>query len=326
MRRVPVRLSIIGLVAASGVALTACAPVHAGAAATVGDDRISVSALQSLVNRTLADPTFAAGQGANTSNVQRQELTTLVTRKLLAVAAQQKNVSVSEGEVSQTLSSVRQQEGSQEALDKDAARNGIAPSDVHDYFYYALLEQKLAPKISTPVVHTAHILVKDKATAEKILAQVKADPSSFADIAKSQSIDTGSAPNGGDLGTVPSAQFVTPFADAVDAAQVGSYFVVQSSFGWHVVHLISRSTTTLDQIDAQAQQATTQQEQQQAQQVHAAVFARFLDSVAKSLGGISVNPRYGTWSADQGSVVALTTGLSSPISSPAAAQPSLPTG
>jgi parvulin-like peptidyl-prolyl isomerase len=327
VRHVPVRLTIVGLVATGGVALSACAPVHAGAAAVVGGDRISVADLQAVVDRTLADPTYAAGTGSDVTKVKRDELTTLVTHRLIAAAAAEQHVTVSEGEVGSTLNSVQQQEGSKAKLDQDATQHGIAPADLHDYFYYGLLEQKLAPKITTPVVHSAHILVKDKATAEKILAQVQADPSQFATIAKQQSIDTQSAANGGDLGTAPSAEFVSSFADAVDAAKVGSYFLVQSQFGWHVVHLISRTTTTLEQIDAQAQQAQTQSDQQQAQQIHSAVLSRYLDGVAKRIGGISVNPRYGTWDAAQISVVASTGGLSSPESSaPASSPPALPTG
>lgn len=303
--------------AALGVALTACAPAHPGAAATVGGDRITVAQLQALTNRTLADPGFASSDGSNTAAVQRQELTNLITHRLLDVAARDKGVTVTEGEVGTTISDVLKQEGSQAALDKDAAAHGIAPADVHDYFYYATLQSKLAPKIETPVVHVAHILVKDQQTAQQILDEVKADPSSFADIAKSQSTDTASAANGGDLGTAPSAQFVTKFADAVDAAQVGSYFIVQTQFGWHVVHLISRTTETLQQIGAAAQSNDPT-----AQQMSAAVFARFLQGVAKQVGGINVNPRYGVWDSDQGGVVAANGKLSSAAPSAAAVSPS----
>jgi parvulin-like peptidyl-prolyl isomerase len=313
-------LGLAALAAVGGLALSACGAAHPGAAATVGDDRITVAELQALTNRTLADPTFAASSGSDTATVQRQELTDLISHHLLDIAARDKGVTVSEGEVGNTISTVLKQEGSQEALDKDAAAHGIAPDDVHDYFYYATLQTKLAPKIETPVVHVAHILVKDENTADKLLAQVKADPSSFADLAKSQSTDTASAANGGDLGTAPSAQFVTKFADAVDTAKVGSYFVVQTQFGWHVVHLISRTSETLEEIDAANQQSGNQQ----GQQIEAAVFARYLDTVAKKAGGITVNPRYGTWDSDQGGVVAANGKLSS--AAPSSAASSSPLG
>jgi len=303
--------------AAAGVALSACAPVHAGAAATVGSDRITTGQVKDLVQRTLADPTFAAKGGADVSSVQREELTNLVQHKLLDLAAAQEHVSVSDGEVSTQISSIQQQEGSKELLEADAAKNGIAPSDIRDYFYYNLLEQKLAPKITTPVVHAAHILVKDKATADKILAEVQADPSQFEGIAKSQSTDTQSGANGGDLGTVPSIEYVAEFATAVDSAKVGSYFVVQSQFGWHVVHLISRTSESLQDLATQAQQSGDSN----AQQVVGEVMSRYLESVAKNAGGISVNPRYGTWDPAQAAVVASTGSLVSSAPSQPAPQP-----
>lgn len=302
--------------AAAGAALSACGPVHAGAAATVGGDRITTGQLKELVQRTLADPTFAANGGSDVSNLQRQELTNLVQHRLLNLAAAQEHVSVSDGEVSQQVSAIQQQEGSKEKLEADAAQNGIAANDIHDYFYYNLIEQKLAPKITTPVVHAAHILVKDKATAQKILGEVQADPSQFASIAKSQSTDTQSGANGGDLGTVPSAEFVSEFAQAVDSAKVGSYFVVQSQFGWHVVHLISRSSESLQDLVTAAQQSGDSN----AQQVAGEVMSRYLDSIAEKVGGVSVNPRYGVWSPAQAAIVASTGSLVSSAPSQAASQ------
>jgi parvulin-like peptidyl-prolyl isomerase len=311
------RASAIGLALAFvGAAVAACGPVHAGAAATVGNDRVTTGQLTNLVQRTLADPTFAQNGGADVSSLQREELTNLVQHKLLNLAAAQEHVSVSDGEVGSQLSAIQQQEGSKEKLEADAAQNGIAPDDLRDYFYYNLLEQKLAPKITTPVVHAAHILVKDQATAEKILSQVQADPSQFASIAKSQSTDTQSGANGGDLGTVPSAEFVSEFADALDSAKVGSYFVVHSQFGWHVVHLISRTSESLQDLVTAAQQSGDSN----AQQVVGQVMSRYLESIAIKVGGVSINPRYGTWDPAQAAVVASTGSLVSSAPSLAASQ------
>ena len=151
LRAFRARICLATAAASAVVTLSACAPAHPGAAATVGNDRITVAQLQALTNRTLADPSFAATDGSDAAAVQREELTNLINHHLLDLAAQEKGVTVTEGEVGTTISGVLQQEGSQEALDKDAAAHGIAPADVHDYFYYATLESKLAPKIETPV-------------------------------------------------------------------------------------------------------------------------------------------------------------------------------
>ena len=102
---------------------------------------------------------------------------------------------------------------------------------------------------STPEERAAsHILIAvkpdasdaDKAAAkqkaEALLAQVKANPNKFAEIAKANSQDPGSAPQGGDLGTFARGSMVKPFEDAVFAAKVGDIIgPVQTDFGYHII-------------------------------------------------------------------------------------------
>ncbi len=83
----------------------------------------------------------------------------------------------------------------------------------------------------------SHILVKTKEAAEKVLAEVKRSPAKFADIAKKESQDTGSAEKGGDLGWFSRGSMVKPFEDAVFSMKEGEIRVVQSEFGFHVVRL-----------------------------------------------------------------------------------------
>ncbi|HEY5898339.1 MAG TPA: SurA N-terminal domain-containing protein [Burkholderiales bacterium] len=83
----------------------------------------------------------------------------------------------------------------------------------------------------------SHVLVKTKEEADKVLAEVKQSPARFADIAKKQSQDTGSAEKGGDLGWFGRGMMVKPFEEAVFAMKEGEVRVVQSEFGFHVVRL-----------------------------------------------------------------------------------------
>jgi peptidyl-prolyl cis-trans isomerase D len=83
----------------------------------------------------------------------------------------------------------------------------------------------------------SHILVKSKEEADKIAAEVKANPGRFADLAKKQSTDTGSAEKGGDLGWFSRGMMVKPFEDAVFSMKQGEIRVVQSEFGFHVIRL-----------------------------------------------------------------------------------------
>lgn len=83
----------------------------------------------------------------------------------------------------------------------------------------------------------SHILVKTKEEADKIAAEVKANPNRFAELAKKQSTDTGSAEKGGDLGWFSRGMMVKPFEDAVFSMKQGEIRIAQSEFGFHVIRL-----------------------------------------------------------------------------------------
>jgi len=80
---------------------------------------------------------------------------------------------------------------------------------------------------------------KAKARAEQLLADVRKNPSSFADVAKRNSDDSASAPQGGDLDFNSRGGFVAKaLEDAVFAMKPGEIGnLVESEFGYHVVRL-----------------------------------------------------------------------------------------
>jgi peptidyl-prolyl cis-trans isomerase D len=74
---------------------------------------------------------------------------------------------------------------------------------------------------------------------DAILAEVKKDPSKFAEVAKRESTDRASAEQGGDLGFQPRGSFVKPFDDALFRMKPGEISgVVESEFGFHVIRFI----------------------------------------------------------------------------------------
>jgi len=83
----------------------------------------------------------------------------------------------------------------------------------------------------------SHILVKTKAEAEKLLAEVKKSPGQFAELAKKHSQDPGSAAKGGDLGWFGRGQMVKPFEQAAFAMKPNETRLVESEFGFHVLRL-----------------------------------------------------------------------------------------
>ena len=83
--------------------------------------------------------------------------------------------------------------------------------------------------------NAAHILVADEAKAKELLAELEAG-ADFAELAKTNSTDTGSGAAGGDLGWFGLGMMVKPFEEAVVAAEVGKVVgPVQSDFGFHLI-------------------------------------------------------------------------------------------
>ncbi|ESJ24978.1 peptidyl-prolyl cis-trans isomerase [Cupriavidus sp. HPC(L)] len=75
---------------------------------------------------------------------------------------------------------------------------------------------------------------KDKAT--RLLEELRKHPDTFADVARKQSQDPGSAEKGGDLGFMGRGALVKPFEDAMYALQPNQLSdVVETDYGYHII-------------------------------------------------------------------------------------------
>lgn len=128
---------------------------------------------------------------------------------------------------------------SEAALQNALLTKVIAP-EVTDAKVRAVYDKDYANKKGPEEVRARHILVKTKAEAESIIAQLDKG-ADFATLAKKYSID-GSAAEGGDLGFFTRDKMVAPFADAAFALKPGQWTEkpVQTQFGWHVIELEAR--------------------------------------------------------------------------------------
>ena len=330
MIRTSRRLALVVTAGLAVLTLSGCGdePVRAGAAATVGEVRITTTALNELVTRGLADPQAEQQLGADKAAFQRQTLTRLINHEVLVQAAAEEGVKVTDGAVDARIADFERQAGGAQQLEQTAAQSGVAKEDLRDFIRDIVVNEALGDKLTADLevpqdqleglfqqnaaqndqVHAAHILVADKAAADDILAKVKADPTTFAAIAAKQSTDTSNKDKGGDLGFAGKGQFVKAFEDAVFGAKPGDYLVVKTEFGYHVVHVIERRTTTLAQATPDLRRAALQKEREQRTTELLAKVSRELD--------VKVNPRFGIWNADQGSVDAAPIDENS-VSSPA---------
>jgi parvulin-like peptidyl-prolyl isomerase len=325
-RRLPAAVAAV-LVAGAGAAGCTTSP---GAAAIVGGHRISAQTLQATVNRALVDPAAQQQLGQDRGAFVRSELSRLITNVIVVRAAADEHITVTDGDIDHELDSLAQQAGGRQQLVQAASGAGVPQADLRSFVRYFVMQQKIGDRLAADVpvsdadlqaeyqknidkydlVDSAHILLKTKAEADQVLAQVRKNPSSFGALAVARSLDTGSKANGGELGLQPHSQFVKPFADAIFAARPGTFLEVHTQFGWHVVHVISHKTTPLAEVAPQLKAAILGPKRQ-------ALVVQKLSAVAKRLG-VHVNPRYGRWDTATEKVVAPSdkTGVSSPAPSP----------
>jgi peptidyl-prolyl cis-trans isomerase D len=105
---------------------------------------------------------------------------------------------------------------------------------------YRVGEQRRASHILIQIAPDANEAARAEARkkAERILAEVKASPERFAELAKKYSQDTGSAAKGGDLGLFGRGMMVKPFEDAAFALKAGETSgIVESEFGLHIIRV-----------------------------------------------------------------------------------------
>jgi peptidyl-prolyl cis-trans isomerase D len=131
---------------------------------------------------------------------------------------------------------------------------------------YAKAEERQASHILIAVKPDASDAEKDAARskAEALAAQARKAPAQFAELAKKNSQDPGSAAQGGDLGFFArDGSMVKPFEDAAFAAKQGDIVgPVQTDFGWHVIKVNAIKTAKsqpFDEVKGQIEKDLKQQ-------------------------------------------------------------------
>ncbi len=105
-----------------------------------------------------------------------------------------------------------------------------------------------------------------KAKAEEIFEKAKANPDSFAELAKEYSADTGSALNGGDLDYFSAGQMVPEFDKAVFEAKKGDIIgPIKTEFGYHIIKVtdvVPAHIRTFEEVEPEIRQIWETQQKQ----------------------------------------------------------------
>ncbi|MBN8487187.1 MAG: peptidylprolyl isomerase [Burkholderiales bacterium] len=132
-------------------------------------------------------------------------------------------------------------------LDLDTLKKQIALGDEDLKKYY---EENASRYTAAEERRASHILInapkeapaaereKAKAKAQALLDQARKNPAGFADLAKKNSEDPGSAVQGGDLDFFGKGAMTKPFEDAVFAMKEGEIVgPIETEFGYHLIKL-----------------------------------------------------------------------------------------
>ena len=126
--------------------------------------------------------------------------------------------------------------------------------EVNAYFEYLALREVLSKVVIEPTttstwVNARHILVETEAEALDIIAALNAGES-FADLARANSIDTGSGAQGGELGWQNTDNYITEFADAARTLAIGEISApVQTQYGFHIIQVRAREERPRDESE-----------------------------------------------------------------------------
>ncbi len=174
-------------------------------------------------------------------------------------------------------------------LDAAALQKSITLPEQDLKTYYEQNMQRLAGKEER---RASHILItagqeapaaerqKARAKADELLASVRKDPKSFADLARKNSQDPGSAAKGGDLDFFARGAMVKSFEDAAFALQKGAVSdVVESEFGFHIILLTDIKAPKAPSFEAMRPQLEADLRKQQAQRQFAELAETFSNTV-----------------------------------------------
>lgn len=217
---------------------------------------------------------------------QQRLLDNMINNVLIRQAAKDAGVEVTDADVKKKIDELKAGFSTQDQFDAALSQAGMDVTALEDQIRDQLVTEQLIAtlnsdtKVDTKEIseyyeknktqfaeqaatHASHILFDkaDKATAEKVLAEVKAG-GDFAALAKKYSKDPASAANGGDLGW-PTTPYVAEFQAAADKLKIGEISpIVETQFGWHIIKVVEKRENRqkkLDEVKEQIQQIIVQQ-------------------------------------------------------------------
>jgi parvulin-like peptidyl-prolyl isomerase len=252
---------LLYLFVAGAVSLAACGSGSGAVVSTVNGEDVTVGQIDALIDTD--GSTVAKDQFAQFLTLQIQWLIAEAAAKtdydiaptddeITAEADRIFNAVAGEGESRQDFLSSR---GFTEEFLRKYAKQNLVQRDIRD-LYLEDVPEPTQEEIDTQIddstsVCVSHILVDTEKEAQDVMTRLD-NGEDFAALATELSTDTGTAPNGGDLGCGAPNNYVDSFAEAIRVAPIGEVYdqIVESNFGFHVILVTDRTVPTEEEAIA----------------------------------------------------------------------------
>ncbi len=263
-------LLILALVVLATFTLAACEKAPKDAVAKVNGENISKTEFdkdfdmyKNVYKKQFGEDIMSkdAGNGKTFEEaIKEQVLEKIIMEKIILENAKKEEITVTDDELNNQIKSYKEVLGSDEKyktflsennLTEEYFKEGIKTEMIIDkyrtkYIEGLKIDEKEAKKHfeenkdSYIKVKASHILVETEEQAKSILEKIK-NGEDFHALAGKESIDSGSAVNGGDLGYFRKGDMVPQFEEAAFSLEPGKISdIVQSDYGYHIIKVEER--------------------------------------------------------------------------------------
>lgn len=182
----------------------------------------------------------------------------LIEQALIEQEAARQRITISNKDLDDELNALSDMRGGQDQLKEWMQSIGITEPELREMARQELTASAVSAKIAEKApktaeyVHAYHILVNTEAEAKQILAQLQGG-AKFETLAKTKSVDSSTAPAGGDLDWFAQGTGAVIWEEVENAAfqlkpgQLSG--VVPSSVGFHIIKVTARETRPLTAED-----------------------------------------------------------------------------
>lgn len=311
---------------AAVIVSSACGSLLDPAAAVVYGEKITFEEVEKALDDFARTPEFGRlAQQGDADALKRQfeqgYLSQLIRRAVLTPPAETFDITVSDADVEEQLTIIKEDFPSEQAFDEALAEQGLTLAQLKVLIRDREIESRLRTAVTEDVdpaeeqlrtyyenhlntysrTRAQHILVDDASLAADIADQLHAAPRNevddlFAELAEKHSKDESNAGKAGDLGFFSAGQFVQEFEEAVAELAVGEISdPVETEFGFHVIRVNTRKVETFDEARAEIEQLVDDS-------LEEAAWSEWLAGVYED-ADVKVNPRYGVFDAESQQVV-----------------------